>query len=146
MSIRFLSTEESGARLVLPSGNPVSSTTFRTPRKSPNARTGRAQFGVSTNAALPFLYHTHRVWTHSVQDSEHGYVPTSDPRALFGKRVRALREERGWSQEELADRAHLHRNYVGGVERGERNISLINIVELAHAFRMKSAKLFDTLP
>jgi DNA-binding XRE family transcriptional regulator len=73
-------------------------------------------------------------------------VPSNDPRALFGKRIRALREERGWSQEELAERAHLHRNYVGGVERGERNISLINIVELAHAFRMKSAKLFETLP
>jgi transcriptional regulator with XRE-family HTH domain len=81
-----------------------------------------------------------------VYATEHGYVPSSDPRALFGKRVRALREERGWSQEELAERAHLHRNYVGGVERGERNISLLNIVELAHAFRLKSARLFETLP
>ncbi len=73
-------------------------------------------------------------------------MPSTDPRALFGKRVRALREERGWSQEELAERAHLHRNYVGGVERGERNISLLNIVELAHTFRMRTAKLFETMP
>jgi transcriptional regulator with XRE-family HTH domain len=86
------------------------------------------------------------VWTHSVYAQEHGYVPSSDPRALFGKRIRQLREERGLSQEALADLAHLHRNYVGGVERGERNISLINIVELAHAFRLKTAKLFETLP
>lgn len=69
-----------------------------------------------------------------------------DLRALFGERVRALREERGWSQEELAERAHLHRNYVGGVERGERNIALLNILELAHALHIKSSKLFETLP
>ena len=70
----------------------------------------------------------------------------ADPRTLFGKRIRQLREERNLTQEELADRARLHRNYVGGVERGERNISLINIVELAHALKVKAAKLFETMP
>ena len=66
---------------------------------------------------------------------------STDPRALFGKRVRELRHQRGFTQEELADRSHLHRNYVGGVERGERNISLINIVELAHALAIKPGEL-----
>jgi transcriptional regulator with XRE-family HTH domain len=51
----------------------------------------------------------------------------------FGKRVRAKRDELGISQEELADRADLDRTYVGGVERGERNVSLINIHRLARA-------------
>ncbi|WP_241844197.1 helix-turn-helix domain-containing protein [Kitasatospora sp. CB01950] len=51
----------------------------------------------------------------------------------FGIRVRALREAAGLSQEALADAAQLHRTYVGSVERGERNISLINISRLAHA-------------
>jgi transcriptional regulator with XRE-family HTH domain len=51
----------------------------------------------------------------------------------FGKRVRAERDERGISQEELAARADLDRTYVGGVERGERNVSLINIHRLARA-------------
>ena len=66
---------------------------------------------------------------------------STDPRSVFGAYVRALRLRRGLSQEELAERAHLHRNYVGGVERGERNISLINIVELAHALAVKPAQL-----
>lgn len=51
----------------------------------------------------------------------------------FGGAVRALRRRRGWSQEEFADRAGLHRTYVGGIERGERNVSLINIGRIAAA-------------
>lgn len=51
----------------------------------------------------------------------------------FGARVRALRVARGLSQEELAQKAELHRTYVGGIERGERNISLVNIEKLAAA-------------
>ena len=69
----------------------------------------------------------------------------ADPRATFGKHVRKLRLDRGLSQEKLAELADLHRNYVGGVERGERNIAIINIVRLAHGLRVKPAKLLETL-
>lgn len=70
---------------------------------------------------------------------------STDPRALFGNRLRELRKKCGLTQEELADRAHLHRNYVGGIERGERNISLINIVELAHALAIKPGELLKEI-
>jgi transcriptional regulator with XRE-family HTH domain len=69
----------------------------------------------------------------------------ADPRIIFGKRVRALRLERRLSQEKLAELADLHRNYVGGVERGERNVSLLNIVKLAVGLKIRAAKLFETL-
>lgn len=71
-------------------------------------------------------------------------MPRSRPpshRVAFGQRVRELREPLGWSQEALADRAGLHRTYVGSVERGERNISLDNIWKLANALGVAARDL-----
>lgn len=59
----------------------------------------------------------------------------------FGARVRAERERAGISQEELADRAGLHRTYIGGIERGERNLGLTNICRIAHALGVPPATL-----
>ena len=52
---------------------------------------------------------------------------------LLGDSVRKRRQKLGISQEELADKAGLHRTYIGGVERGERNIGFLNLVRLARA-------------
>jgi transcriptional regulator with XRE-family HTH domain len=73
-------------------------------------------------------------------------VAPSSIKARFGTSVRELRNQRGLSQEELAERAGLHRNYIGGIERGERNIALKNIVKLAKALSVPSKDLFADLP
>lgn len=61
----------------------------------------------------------------------------------FGERLRFLRISRGLSQETLALTANMDRTYIGGVERGERNISLINIQKLADALDISTIDLFD---
>ena len=61
--------------------------------------------------------------------------------ATFGARVRAARQEVGISQEELADRAGLDRTYVSGIERGQRNLALLNLVRLAGALSLDPGEL-----
>jgi transcriptional regulator with XRE-family HTH domain len=72
-------------------------------------------------------------------------VPPSDPRKLFGNRVRELRLQKKLSQEKLAELSALHRNYVGGIERGERNVSLLNIVKLARGLEVKPSTLVESI-
>ena len=59
----------------------------------------------------------------------------------FGAQVRVERERLGLSQEDLADRAGLHRTYLGGVERGERNLGLINVLRIAKALGIDPSAL-----
>ncbi len=61
----------------------------------------------------------------------------------FGKRVRKLRKEKGFSQEELAFRADLHRTYIGMIERAEKNITLINIEKIANGLETNINELFN---
>lgn len=67
----------------------------------------------------------------------------SDPKKLFGQKVRELRRARGISQEALADEAGVHRTFMGSVERGERNISLENIVKIAKALDCRPSRLLE---
>ena len=63
------------------------------------------------------------------------------PAHLFGQRVRDRRLALGMSQEGLAERSGLHRTYIGSLERGERNVALLNIVRLASALELDPAEL-----
>jgi len=60
----------------------------------------------------------------------------------FGKAVRKRRHRLGVSQEEFADMCGLDRTYIGGIERGERNVALINIERIAKALRISLSELF----
>ena len=66
--------------------------------------------------------------------------------AAFGKRVREFRTERQLTLEMLAEKADLHENYVGAVERGERNLSLYNVWRIAHGLGVAPADLMQELP
>ena len=63
----------------------------------------------------------------------------------FGCRVRELRITQGISQEVLAQKSGLHRTYIGGIERGERNISLVNIEKIAKALNLTLVDIVDGL-
>ena len=65
-----------------------------------------------------------------------------DIKFRFGQRLRELRRERGLSQEELAFRAGLHRTYVSSVERGQRNVALVNLEKLSRVLEIDIADLF----
>ena len=63
----------------------------------------------------------------------------------FGRLVRRLRSEAGWSQEEFADRVGVHRTYVGAIERGEKTVTIETAAKIARALQMTLAQLFADL-
>ena len=60
---------------------------------------------------------------------------------ILGANIRANRQNKGLSQEELAEKADLHRTYIGAIERGERNVSLNNIVRISESLGIEPYKL-----
>jgi len=64
-----------------------------------------------------------------------------DPLELFGKRLVELRRAKGWSQEKLALESGLARSYVGGIERGQRNIAPYNICVLAETLNVEPSDM-----
>jgi transcriptional regulator with XRE-family HTH domain len=57
-------------------------------------------------------------------------------------RIKALRAAKGWSQEALAEKSHLHRTYIAGIEAGIRNPSVRSLIKIANAFRIQIGELF----
>lgn len=68
-------------------------------------------------------------------------ISKSDILNRFGDKVRLLRKEKNLSQEELAEKAGLHRTYIGMIERAEKNITLINIEKIADALEISTSEL-----
>lgn len=68
-----------------------------------------------------------------------------DVRIRFGRAIRRIREEQGINQEEAADRCRMHRTYYSGIERGVRNVSLVNIEKIAKGLKMGFADMFKGL-
>ncbi len=69
----------------------------------------------------------------------------SDPRIAFGQAVRRLRLAKGISQEKLAELAEIHRTYIGDVERGTRNIALVNMTRIAKALGVSLGRLVEEM-
>lgn len=67
----------------------------------------------------------------------------SDVCKQFGRRLADLRKSLGWSQERLANESGIARSYLGGVERGQRNIALVNICKLAYTLGVSPARLME---
>jgi transcriptional regulator with XRE-family HTH domain len=61
----------------------------------------------------------------------------------FGSKIKVLRKQAGFSQESLAFKSGLHRTYISDIERGVRNVSLVNIEKIAKALNISAKELFD---
>jgi transcriptional regulator with XRE-family HTH domain len=68
-----------------------------------------------------------------------------DIRIRFGRALRRQRQRLGVSQEAFADMCQLDRTYIGGIERGERNVALVNIEKIAKTLRLTIAELFRSV-
>ena len=68
-----------------------------------------------------------------------------NPLELFGQHLIELRKAKGWSQERLALESGLARSYIGGIERGQRNLALINICVLADTLEVTPSEMLSAL-
>lgn len=68
-----------------------------------------------------------------------------DPKRVLGQAIRKRRLALELSQEQLAEKSGLHWTYIGGIERGERNVSLVNIVKIGRALKVRVSDLMSGL-
>ena len=97
-----------------------------------------------TATAVTPIDGTHSLWTHSRLADDYGFMVNNNRNSSrFGDAVRRARAAAGLTQEELAERAGLERSYIGGVERGDRNPTLIFIEKIAEGLDIDLAELFS---
>jgi transcriptional regulator with XRE-family HTH domain len=63
----------------------------------------------------------------------------------LGNRIRKLRKARGWTQAEMSERVGIDRSFLADVERGKRNVSILNLELIAHGFKISLSQLFSRL-
>ncbi len=63
----------------------------------------------------------------------------------LGDRIRKLRKARGWTQAEMAERVGIDRSFLADVERGKRNVSILNLDLIAGGFKISLSQLFSRL-
>lgn len=91
---------------------------------------------------MPLMYDTYNPWSYRrCQVLNARMVKRADILKRFGQRVRELRKEQGYSQENFAYACELDRTYMGGIERGERNLALRNIERIADTLGISIAEL-----
>jgi len=61
---------------------------------------------------------------------------------IIGSNIRKIRVKKGLSQEKLAEKANLHRTYIGSIERGERNISVLNLIKIIDSLECNITEIF----
>lgn len=124
-------------RLLSRSCCPASSLNFSRLRKLSNDSWWHIRFGTKWYVKSVDLSYTYIDYPRMKKTNNHDFI------SEFGLRLRTLRKARGLSQEAFADAAGLDRSYVGGVERGERNVSLLNIKKFADALEIAVEELFQ---
>ncbi len=73
------------------------------------------------------------------------YIMADNSLIIVGKTIRKLRDKKGISQELLAEEAGIHRTYMGRVERGNQNIAVFNLIQVAKALKVKPSVLLEEL-
>lgn len=74
-----------------------------------------------------------------------GMNVVSETHKTFGQRLKLLRKEKGMTQEDLAFKVGVDRSYMGFIERGEKNVTLKRLVDIAKAFKISLSELFHSL-
>lgn len=71
-------------------------------------------------------------------------IELKDIKETVGDNVRNYRTKLSWSQEKLAEKSNLHRTYIGAVERGEKNVTIVNLEKISIALGVDIKDLFET--
>ena len=94
---------------------------------------------------MPWCQIHHGLTIGGMKNAEKSQPPKLAALVVFGEAVRTLRKARGFSQEAFSDACGIDRSYMGGIERGEHNLALVNILKIIEALDMQPSEFFSAL-